>query len=277
MTIDSLSQLRSWQPPYRPDTIIEDGLLLPETAMLMFGSAKSWKTMHSTHLAFCLATGTPWFGYETRQSTVLKVQVELPKYQDKLRVMKYSDGNKSLPKNIFFHTPDQNMLLDTTWGIQSLVKAVEEIKKRTPAPDDPLVVILDPVYLLIKGSVSEEQDVKRLQLQLMEIRKQHRITFIIIHHSRLTKTDASGAIVDMGAEEIMGSSLWNNWCDTMVRCQLLNPYQGANITKVSFVHHRNAQLFHPAFTVKWNRANLVPEIIQRDIVEDDEPTVKNMI
>lgn len=277
MTIDSLSQLRSWNPPYRPDAIIEDSLLLPETAMLMFGSAKSWKTMHSTHLAFCLATASPWFGYDTRQCTVLKVQVELPKYQDKLRVTKYSDGNKLSPKNIFFYTPDQSLLLDTTYGIQALTKVIEETKKRSPTPDDPLVIILDPVYLLMAGNESDGPDVKKFQQKLGDVRKSQQVTFVIISHARLGKTDASGGIIDMGAEEIMGSSLWNNWCDTMVRFQLLNPYSGSNINKVTFAYHRNAQQFHPAFTIKWNRANLVPEIIQRDIVEEDEPSVRGMI
>lgn len=233
--------------------------------------------MHSTHLAFCLATGTPWFGYETRRCTVFKVQVELPKYQDKVRVTKYSDGNKTGAKNIFFKTPDESTLLDTTWGIQSLTKDIIEVQKRTPNPSDPLVVIIDPVYLLMSGSVSDEQDVKKLQLRLMEVRMKLHVTFVIIHHARLAKTDASGEVVDMGAEEIMGSSLWNNWCDTMIRFQLLNPYSGANTTKVTFAYHRNAQQFHPAFTVRWNRADLVPTIIQRDLIEEEDPSVRDLV
>lgn len=275
-TIDNLTQLLAWQPPYRPDTIIEDSLLLPETALLMFGSAKSWKTMHSTHLAFCLATGSPWFGYTTRRCTVLKEQVELPKFQDKVRVEKYSRLNSTTPANIFFKTPDDRLYLDTTFGQQAFIKDVIEVQKRTPNTEDPLVCIVDPVYHLMKGSVSDEQDVKKLQANLQEIRSKYHVTFVIIHHARLGKTDAGGAVVDMGAEEIMGSSLWNNWCDTMVRFQLLNPYSGSDTTKVTFSYHRNAQQFHPAFIVKWHRATLEPEIIQRDIV-DEEPTIRDMV
>lgn len=277
MSIDSLAQFRQWQPPYRPDAIIEDSLLLPETAMFLFGSAKSWKTMHSTHLAFCIATGQPWFGYETRRATVLKVQVELPKFQDKERVMKYARNINGGVPNIFFQTPDEDLLIDTTYGKQILMKYIEEVKRRNPNPDDHLIVMLDPVYLLMRGSVSEELDTKKLILNLMEIRRKYHTTFIIVHHARLKKTDASGGIVDLGAEEVMGSSLWNNFCDTMVRFDLLNPYQGANTTRVSFVHTRNAQNFHPAFIVKWRRADLTVEVIQRDIVEDDEPTVREFI
>lgn len=277
MPIDSLSQLRQWQPPYRTDSIIEDSLLLPETAMFLFGSAKAWKTMHSTHLAFCIATGQPWFGYETRRATVLKIQVELPKFQDKERIMKYAKNVNGSTPNIFFQTPEDDLLLDTTYGKQALMKYVEEVKRRTPNPDDSLVVFLDPVYLLTRGSASEELDAKKLILNLKEIRNKLHVTFVIVAHARLKKTDASGGVIDMGAEEVMGSSLWNNFCDTMVRFDLLNPYSGANTTKVSFVHHRNAQLFHPSFTVKWRRSDLTVEVVQRDIVEDEEPSVRDLI
>lgn len=277
MPIDNLAQLRQWQPPYRPDTIIEDSLLLPETSMFLFGSAKSWKTIHSTHLAFCIAAGLPWFGYETRRATVFKVQVELPKFQDKERIMKYARNvNGHLP-NIFFQTPEEDMLLDTTYGKQVFIKYIEEVKRRTPNPEDPLVVVIDPVYLLMKGSVSAEEDVKKLQLNLMDVRRKLHVTFVIVHHARLNKTDSSGNIVNLGAEEVMGSSLWNNWCDTMVRFELLNPHQGANTTRVTFVHHRNAQQFHPAFIVKWRRSDLTAEVIQRDIVDEDDPSIRDFV
>lgn len=277
MPIDNLNQLRQWQPPYRPDTIIEDSLLLPETAMLLFGSAKAWKTMHSTHLAFCLASGKPWFGYETRRATVLKIQVELPKFQDKERIMKYARNVNGNTPNIFFQTPEDDLLIDTTYGKQALMKYIEEVQRRTPNPDDPLVVIIDPVYLLMRGSVSDEVDVKKLQQNLMEARRKLHVTLILVHHARLKKTDADGSIVDMGAEEVMGSSLWNNWCDTMVRFDLINPYQGANTTKVTFAYHRNAQQFHPSFTVKWKRSDLTAELIQRDIIEDEELSARDLI
>lgn len=245
--------------------------------MFLFGSAKTWKTQHSTHLAFCIATGQPWFGYETRRATVFKIQVELPKFQDKERIMKYARNVSNSTPNIFFQTPEEDLFLDTTYGKQMLMKYVEEVKRRTPNPDDPLVVVLDPIYLLTRSGSSGDEDVKKLLQNLMEARRKLHITFIVVAHARLTKTDSSGAVIDMGAEEVMGSSLWNNWCDTMVRFQLLNPYSGANITKVSFVHHRNAQSFHPAFIVKWHRATLEPEVIQRDMVEDDEPSVRDLI
>ena len=275
MLIDSIFQFRDWRPPYKPTAIIEDRLLLPETALFLFGSAKAWKTWHSLHLAFCIASGKPWFGYEVKRATVFRYQAELTKWIDQERTFDYAKLQR--PNNIFFKTPEENTLLDTTWGMKLLIHDIEEVQRRTPNQEDPLVIILDPIYLLMQGDPSDGQDTKRLILQLREIMRKYHATFIIIHHARLTKTDHTGTEVDMGFEEIMGSSYWGNFCDTMLRSKLLNQYTGANETKVSFLLHRNAKKFHPAFIVRWDRRLLEPEVIQRDIIEDDEPTVRDFV
>ena len=275
MPIRNVKQFRQWQPPYRPDAIIEDGLLLPETALFMFGSAKSWKTWHSLHLAYTITSGTPWFGYEVKRATVFRYQVELTEYIDKDRTFGYLKNRT--PENLFFKTPDDNIFLDTTFGKQSLEHDILEVKKRTPYPDEPLVVILDPIYLLMSGDPSDGQDTKKVLINLRELRPKHHVTFIIVHHARLAKTDGQGKEIDMGFEEIMGSSYWGNFCDTMLRTRLMNPYSGANRTQLSFLLHRNAKHFHPAFITEWDRNTLVPEVIQRDIVEDEEASVRNLI
>lgn len=277
MPIDTLSQLRQWQPSYRPDALIEDGLLLPGTTMMLFGAAESWKTMNSIYLACCLARGEPWYGYATKPVTVLMHQAELPKYQAKLRVLKYIDSNRKPSSNLFFYTAEDNMFLDTTYGVGVLTKQIEEVARRAPDQDLPIVVILDPLKHYMQGHISDEYDVSKFQRNLDPLRKKQVITFIIVHHARLTRVDASGQIIDLGAEEMMGSSYWNNWLDTIVRTKVTNPFTGKDTVNVSFGKHRNAQKFHPAFTVRWRRATLEPEIIQRDIIEDEEPSVRDLV
>ena len=275
-TIDTLYQLKQWEPPYRPDAIIEEGILLPNTVLMLFGAAGTWKTMNSIHLAFCLAKGEPWFGFKTTQATVFCHQVELPKLIVRDRVTKYSNGSRAVSQNLFFKTPADDLLLDTTFGLQQLMKDVEEVKRRATNPDLPLVVILDPLYLYLAGHISDEYEVKKFQQNVNQLRKKHNVTFVIIHHARLRRVDSSGQVVDLGAEEIMGSSYWNNWLDTIVRVQLVNPFTGNDIVHVSFDKTRNSQTFHPGFKVKWHRESLIPEIIERDIIVEDEPTVRDL-
>lgn len=275
-TIDSESQLLSWRPPYRPDPIIEEGILLPGTVMMMFGAAGTWKTMNTLHIAYCIASGIPWFGFETMPATVLTHQVELPKLLYRNRMEKYKIGNRVSSKNIFFMSPEDDVLLDTSFGLGELTKNIEEVKRRAPDPTLPLVIILDPLMLYMAGHISDEYDVKKFHRHINSLRRKYHCTFIIIHHARLTRVDSGGVVVDLGAEEVMGSSYWNNWLDTIVRIKLLNPFTGSDTVHMSFGKTRNAQNFLPGFKVKWSRSNLVPEIIDRDIVEEDEPTVRDL-
>ena len=274
--IDNESQLISWQPPYRPDAIIEEGILLPGTVMMLFGAAGTWKTMNTLHLAYCIASGLPWFGFKTAPSTLLSHQSELPKLLFKNRMVKYKHGNRVTSSNVFFITSPDDVLLDTTFGLGELTKNVEELQRRANDPKLPIVIILDPLMLYMGGHISDEYDVKKFQRNVNSLRRKYNATFIIIHHARLTRTDASGQVIDLGAEEAMGSSYWNNWLDTMVRIKVANPFSGSDIVQMDFGKTRNAQNFLPGFKVKWHRENLVPEVIARDIVEENDPTIRGL-
>lgn len=274
MSVDSLDQLLSWQPEAQ-ESIIDGGILLPETRMMIFGQAKAWKSMLATHTAFCISSGLSWFGYNTTPATTLKYQAELPKAIDRNRVEKYVKGANLYPKNIFFKTPQERIKLDTTWGIASLNKDIEEVKSRSP--NQRIVLIIDPMYKLMAGHISDEYDVKKVQDNLDELKDKHGLSIIIAHHSRLLRTDASGKVVDLGAEEVMGSSYWNNWCDTMIRVKLLNPYGGSDTVEVSFELVRNAEAFLPKFQVKWNRSNLQPTVISQSKVDTDDLSVRDLL
>lgn len=270
MSIDSIHELISWQPPVQ-EAIIEEGILLPETRMIIFGPAKSWKSMLSLHTAFCLANGTDWFGYKTTKCLPFKYQVELPKAIDRKRVMKYARGINSYPNNLFFKSAIYSKL-DSGYGISSLDRDIQQVEARSP--NQHIVLILDPLYLFMSGHITDEYDVRKLLDNWDEMREKHHLTLIIIHHSRLTRVDSSGAIIDLGPEEAMGSSYFNNWADTMMKVKLLNPHTGANRVEMSFELTRHAETILPSFVVEWSRANLQPKVIKRNIIELDEPTIQ---
>lgn len=273
MSIDSVHQLINWQPKLQK-AIIGEGILLPETRLMIFGQAKAWKSILSLHTAFILATGADWFGFKTTKAATLKYQAELPKAIDRDRVAKYAKFANSYPDSVFFKTPQERVKLDTSWGIASLNRDIAEVKSR--CPDYHVVLILDPLYKLFAGHISDEYDVKKFQDNLDESKEKYSMSIIIIHHSRLVRTDTSGNIIDLGAEEAMGSSYWNNWIDTMVRVKLLNPYTGADRVEVSFELARNAQAELPSFQVHWPRANLQPMVTKRSQAEYEELSIRNL-
>ncbi len=276
-SIDNVEQFRQWSPPYRPDDLIEDGLLFPGAALMMFGAAGSWKTMGGIHLASCLAKGIPWFGLKTSTATVLLHQAELTKSKQKDRVFKYLNNNQGKSPNLFYYTvEDENVFVDTTVGMSLLEKHIDEVRRRAHDTSLPIVVILDPLKHYMKGHISDEYEVNKFQRNLDPIRKGKAVAFIIIHHARLTRVDGGGAVVDLGAEEIMGSSYWNNWLDTIIRLKITNPFSGSNRILTSFGKHRNSEEFHPSFTIEWSRSTLTPEVVDREIVVEDDPTIRDL-
>lgn len=270
MTIDTIQELINWQPSNQ-QSIISSGILLPQTRMIVFGPAKAWKSMLALHTSFALSTGSDWFGYKTTKCLPFKLQVELPKAADRTRVIKYSGGLR--PSNLLFKTANY-LKLDSGYGAASLDKDLQQIERRFP--DQHIVLILDPLYKLLSGHITDEYDARKLLDNLDEAREHHDLTIIIIHHSRLTRVDSSGNIIDLGAEEMMGSSYLNNWCDTAVGVKLLNPHTGGNRVKISFELARHAESILPAFELEWSRANLHPKVIKRYETESDEATIEDI-
>lgn len=274
MTVESLSELLNWQPPKHYD-IISDGILLPETGIVVFGPAKSWKSILAIHTAYCIATGSDWFGFKTKKCTVFKYQVELPKAIDRKRILKYinSTKNGSRPDNLFFKTAPYSKI-DTSYGRQALEKDIQVVQQRSP--DQHVVLILDPVYLLISGHISDDYDIKKLLDNLNEIKAKLHISVIIVHHTHKTRVDSAGNIIDLGSEEIMGSSYFNNWADTMVQLRLLNPFTGNNQVKMSFALSRHAEKILPAIHMNWNRSSLHPSILKKEIADEEEISIRTL-
>ena len=270
MTIDNINELISWTPSTQ-EAIISDGVLLPETSMIIFGPAKSWKSILAMHTCYCIATGSDWFGFHTTKSTAFKYQVELPKAIDRKRVIKYMNGKR--PDNIFFKTSPYSKI-DSSYGKQSLENDIRTVQSRSP--ESHLVLILDPIYLLITGHISDDYDIKKLLDNINEIKAKYHISVIIIHHTHKTRVDNSGNIIDLGSEEIMGSSYFNNWADTMVRLKLLNPFTGSNRVEMSFGLARHTETILPTIQIEWSRANLQPRIIKREAIAIEEISIRDI-
>jgi len=257
MPLENIEQLKLWLPPYRGEAPISDGILEPGTAMLIFGPPKSWKSITTIYTSYCIASGTDWFGYKTTACPVIVFQAELPKAVHKRRVCKF-DYCTPIPNNILFET-NRYCKLDTTYGRDILKSVILEAQARFPKQH--IVLILDPVYLLMSGKISEEYDVRRMLDNLNELRDNYNLSIILIHHSHKTRVTSDGAVVDTGADEIFGSGYFNFWCDTQVRLKRLNPFTLDNQIGFSFTLTRNAEKILTPFDVEWSRATLQPTVI----------------
>ena len=288
----NLQDLSDWHPP-RVQHIISQGVLNVGNKMMIFGDEGSWKSMLTIHTAMCLANGSPWLGFYTNKCNVLKLQSELPLYSDRDRYIKYCAGTEQI--YIATHSPDsptpnqldevaaaastyahpptiinrteQFIHLDESFGFNSLKKNVDTCI--TELSDLPLVIILDPLYLLVGGHTSDEYDMRKLLDNLNILMSERpQVSVILIHHTRKAVTDESGASVNKLSQDASGTRAFVRWADTVIRIDLNENFD--NRVNISFTKHRNAEDTLPSIQLKWHRATLHPQIISRYIKRNKE-------
>jgi len=242
MEIHSLKSLLNWEPP-KVEAIISDGILLPGTRLVVFGLWKSWKSMFIQHVAFCIATGRPLLGFHTSRSSVLLVQLEIPKAAFRARIQKYTGAHDLYPDNIHFAC-QHYLKLDRDSGKATLDRVIGGIK-----PD---VVIIDPVYKILSGNISDSYDMMKLLDNFDDLMDRHNFSLILVTHTRKPKVDEEGDPIDRGLEEIMGSSYLPNWVDGALGIKVM----GLDLVQVSFPALRHAEKPLDPVMVKINRQSL---------------------
>lgn len=286
----TLADLIDWQPPknYR---IISDGILNTKNRMIIFGDEGCWKSILALHTSNCIARGSRWLGFYTFPANVIRLQVELPMYMDRDRIQKYclsskqiylsKDGHKeavaeqlvqldnlsniyAYPENIVNRT-EQFIHIDESSGWESLRRNI--LTCITELPNLPLVVILDPLYKMFNRNISDETDVKplldKIDLIMEDTKSIPGLSFIIIHHTRKSKTDETGRPISMGSQDATGSRALLRWADTILRIDPDPSDQTHTRVRATFTKHRNAEGILPTIILKWDKNTLHPQILGR--------------
>ena len=109
------------------DWIIDQGLLIPGSKMVVYGSKKSYKSMLTTiNLAYTLSQGDVWLEkFVTTKSRVLVIQVEIPFKALRDRINKYSNEHGVMePDNLWYE--NTRMRLNKPDGYNKLSRLVAE-------------------------------------------------------------------------------------------------------------------------------------------------------
>lgn len=291
----TLQDLSDWTPP--PVTrIIAGGLLNLHGRMIIFGGEGSWKSMLAQHLAHCLARGSDWLGFRTSRCNVFKLQVELPQYEDRERMLQYNEGSKRIylakhpvtnptpaeldrieseaidyawPPNIISRT-EQFIHIGTSFGFEDLKKNI--ITCKTELYDHPLVVILDPIYKMFGGDLSSAEDmdnfISKMDIVMSDAKDGLDFTTIIVAHSRKTQLDERGRPQAMGSQDIAGSRHLMNWADTILRIDEGEEDETSTRYHLTFTKHRTARVSIPLFTIRWDSQTLHPTILHKRLPVD---------
>lgn len=162
--------------PILPDPIIE-GLLYPELKMLIASSAKIGKTWLGIDLGLSLAYGVPWLGFDTCQSCVLYLNMEMPVRWFDRRVydIRTVRGLIKPPRGCF-----KCANLRGSNALESDLSALDEVWVKH-GPFD--LIIYDPVYKLL-GELDENKanDVAKLLRRIEAVGRKRHVASVMIHH-----------------------------------------------------------------------------------------------
>lgn len=208
--------------------------------MVVFGRAGTLKTWLSMHLAEALSTGREWVGFPTKPCSVLVVQSEQTEHLYRRRWVKFTQNmNGSTPQSLFFDN-DLTLKLDGFHGIGALEQDIQECQ-----PD---VIILDCLYKMISGVQSNEQDLKRFINGMAKIQQEYKSSFVILHHPRKESDE------DRGFDEMLTSSIFADWVDTIVRVRSVPPdADQPTLIELKIQKAKNAEGEVPNVVVKFDR------------------------
>jgi RecA-family ATPase len=239
----TLGELLEWKAPYQK-YIIQD-ILMPKTKMIMFGRFQSWKSMIAMHTGFIVSRGEKWFNIPTSASPVYYLQIEMPQAQLQKRVSKYVIGN-NIPASVngVHFATEHYIKLDKGFG----VAAIEAELGRT----HPGVLIVDPVYRVVSGHITDEYDMRLFMDRMDLLIDKYNLALILVHHDRKFIVQ-DGTIVDMGADNMFGSSLLIDWCDAAIQTATTG-VDGEVCVTVEKAKYIEEEI--KPFRVKINRSNL---------------------
>jgi RecA-family ATPase len=241
-----MKEFLSWNPP-KVREIISNGILLPQSRLVIHGKFKSWKSMLAMHTAFCISTGTPWFDFNVAQEEVLVIQVEVAEIAYHKRCKKYELYNCSgSDTSHLWVASEQFQKFDASWGMSELDRDIAKCGAK--------VIVIDPLYKIMSGDLNDGKDVMRLFDNLDILIDKHKCSIILVHHER--KSSIDGRIG--GSEEMTGSQYISNWADTVIGISRQSAdWDDPVKLRLDFNAMRNAESFPAPLKIKISREDLV--------------------
>jgi len=191
---------------YSSEPLIE-GLVWERDNIFIVGTEKVGKSILALQFAFALTSGQPLFGeYRVKYPlTVLYVQTEGKLGDTKDRITNMLKINECDTKNLFIAF-FPHLALDTEHGMGVFIDHINLREIR------PKVIILDPLYHSMKGSLIDEEDSRKMTANLRELSERYEATIIVIHHTH-RPIRFEGRVIDEGDNSIFGSFVWKAWAD----------------------------------------------------------------
>lgn len=244
----SVEELIAWKAP-QISTLIggqDSALLIPQGKMVVYGRWGSFKSMLMMDLGFKAGLGRRWLGFPTTPFSVMYLQIEVTQSMMQKRVIKYMTGNS-------ITTPPSQFRIITSpfYKFDHDIKGLLKLELAIHKPD---LLIVDPIYKVITGDISSQLDTQRILDRCDELAAVYDMAVCLVGHIRKPRQDEEGNTINGSLDhELIGSSIYSDWADTLVSMQLVEEQSAHSLVDVTFEKTRHSEILIPSQTLTINR------------------------
>lgn len=185
---------------------------------IVAGEPKSFKSTLVLDLALSVASGKPFLGMfpVKEKGPVLFIQNENADWIMRDRMEKIIAHKKlggsveqvnerelvvTFPQNLpLFFVNQQGFVLSDPIHQKVLEKALQELK--------PILVILDPLYLMFDGDINSAKDLNPVLNWLLELKNKYNTGILLVHHWN------KGGMSSRGGQRMLGSTTLHGWVES---------------------------------------------------------------
>jgi hypothetical protein len=236
--VDAVSLIKN--PPPKPPVLIE-GILDKGDKLVLGGASKTKKTWSSLDLAISVATGTPWWGFDTKQGKVLYLNFELQPYSIAARLSWVRKAKKVNLDEGWFHL--SNLRGSACDG----AAFVDQVLKELEAKDYDLIMI-DPIYKCLGGrNENDAGEVAGLCNAFEKLAVKTGAAVILVAH--FSKGNQSGK---SPIDRIVGSGVWGRDGDSILTVTE-HDQDGAFTVDATIRNHVEPD----SFVIRWQKPLMV--------------------
>ena len=245
-----------------------DNIMREKDSVIVLGNEKAGKTILSFQLAISMTSQQPFvdkFNVSKRcRVCYVQLEGELADSQDRFKRMMEAIEFDPTHFTMLFYPPinlEDDKVAD---------KLAEELE-----PYEPDVVIIDPIYFAMVGSLSDDGPVRKFTGNIRRIKDSLDCAVVLVHHTHKIRLKPTGEPIMEGDEAIFGSKFLKAWPDHIL---MLSHNKTTGIRRLTCGTQRSGDIME---TVTLNLHGPIPlyfeEIDAKNIDKEKHRTLATML
>lgn len=198
-----------------PKEPIIEGIFNRGDNLVITSLAGTGKSILAIQLVSNLTTGTDFLGtyHIPKPRSVLYVQTEGDRAETIQRLLHMGKALK-IDNKMWAHYNAAGLTLNIDEGRAQFLNEIDK------AHLDYEVIIIDPLYPTVKGSLSSDDVATDWQRTLRIVKaKYKKVSYIVFHHDTPKQNWQDGKLIEKAPEDVFGTSMWSNWMSANYKMQ----------------------------------------------------------